>query len=144
MRVVLDTSVLVAGLRSRNGASFALLRLVQAEKVVPLVTIGLFLEYEDVLKRPEQLEANGMTRDLIDRFLGGLAALAAPIEVHLRWRPQLRDAGDELVLEAAVNGRAGALVTHNVRDFRGAAERFGLDLLTPGEFLAKRSDWRAS
>ena len=144
VRVVLDTSVLVAGLRSRNGASFALLRLVRDGKVVPLVTIGLFLEYEDVLKRPEQLEANGMTRDLIDRFLGALAALAEPVEVHLRWRPQLRDAGDELVLEAAVNGRAGALVTHNVRDFQGAAERFGLDLTTPGDLLDRHPEWRAS
>ena len=85
-----------------------------------------------------------MTRDLIDRFLGGFAALAEPVEVHLRWRPQLRDAGDELVLEAAVNGRADALVTHNIRDFQGAAERFGLDLTTPGDLLARRSGWRAS
>ena len=143
MRAVLDTSVLVAGLRSRNGASFVLLRMVQHRRIVPLVTIALFLEYEDVLKRTETREASKMTMDTVDRFLGGLAAAAEPVEVHLRWRPQLRDAGDELVLEAAVNGRAEALVTHNVADFRSAAPRFGLRLMRPGELLAERDDWRS-
>ena len=142
MRAVLDTSVLVAGLRSRNGASFVLLRMAQHRRVVPLVTIALFLEYEDVLKRPEQREASKMTTDNVDRFLGGLASVAEPVEVHLRWRPQLRDAGDELVLEAAVNGRADALVTHNVADFRSAAPRFGLPLMRPGEVLTGRDEWR--
>jgi len=42
--------------------------------------------------------------------------------VHLRWRPQLRDPDDGLVLEAAVNGRADALVTDNVKDFRDVAQ----------------------
>ncbi len=51
------------------------------------------------------------------------------------WRPQLRDPADELVLEAAVNGRAVAIVTHNVKDFRSGAERFGVATLTPSEFL---------
>lgn len=142
MLVVFDTSVLVSGLRSAKGASFALLRMVRVRALTPLVTIGLFLEYEDVLKRPDQLEANGMTIELTDRFLGAFAATAEPVEVHMRWRPQLRDAGDELVLEAAINGRAEALITHNVRDFRQAAPRFGLTLTTPGGFLAGRTDWR--
>ena len=142
MRAVLDTSILVAGLRSREGASFVLLGMVARRAVVPLATIALFLEYEDVLKRAEQREASGMTMDMIDRFLGGLASVAEPVDVHLRWRPQLRDAGDELVLEAAVNGRADALVTHNVRDFRDSAPRFGLRVARPGEVLAARDDGR--
>ena len=142
MRVVLDTSVLVAGLRSRRGASFVLLQMVQTRMLIPLVTIGSFLEYEDVLKRPEHLEATGMDIAQVDRFLGALASVAEAVEVHMRWRPQLRDAGDELVLEAAINGRAEMLVTHNLRDFQDAAPRFGLDLMTPGALLAGRDDWR--
>ena len=58
-RVVLDTSVIVAGLRSRLGASNRLLELVAEERLVPLVTTALFLEYEEVLKRPEQRLATG-------------------------------------------------------------------------------------
>ena len=143
MRVVLDTSVLVAGLRSRRGASFVLLRAVATGRLVPLVSIGLFLEYEDVLKRTEQTKATGLALTDVDRFLGGLAAAAEPVEVHILWRPQLRDAGDELVLEAAVNGRAEALITHNVRDFAGAAGRFGMPVRTPGDLVAEHDTFRS-
>ena len=71
----------------------------------------------------------------IDEALAALAALIEPVEVRFLWRPQLRDAGDELVLEAAVNGRADALVTHNVRDFADAAPRFGLRVARPAELV---------
>ena len=67
--------------------------------------------------------------------MGALAVAIEPVEVHLRWRPQLRDPDDELVFEAAINGRADALVTHNVRDFRDAAQRFGLRIARPSELL---------
>ena len=73
----------------------------------------------------------------IDRFLTALASACEPVAVCFQWRPQLRDAGDEMVLEAAVNGRADALVTYNVRDFAPAAGRFGLRVLRPGELLAE-------
>ena len=136
-RVVFDASVLVAGLRRRRGASFVLLRAVRERVIVPLATPSLFLEYEDVLHRPEQIEATKLTAMDIDAVLGALASAIEPVEVHILWRPQLRDAGDELVLEAAVNGRADALVTHNVADFAEAAPRFGPPLLCPGEMLGQ-------
>jgi len=132
---VLDTSVIVAALRSRGGASNALLRRVAAGRVVPLLTPVLFLEYEAVLKRPEQRLAHGLSAEAVDRFLAALASAAEPVEVRFRWRPQLADPGDEMVLEAAVNGRAEALVTHNIRDFRAAAARFGLAVVAPGDWL---------
>ena len=56
---------------------------------------------------------------------------SSPVETHFMWRPQLRDPADELVLEAAINGQAAALVTFNRRDFGAAPARFGIDLLTP-------------
>jgi putative PIN family toxin of toxin-antitoxin system len=134
-RVVLDTSIIASALRSRNGASFALLVEVRRECLVPLATPSLFLEYEDVLKRDEQRRASGLSLPDVDRFLSALAVAIEPVEVHLRWRPQLRDPGDELVLEAAINGRADGLVTHNVRDFVHAAPRFGVPVLRPGALL---------
>lgn len=129
--VVLDTCVLVAGFRSRRGASNLLLRAVATGALRPLVTTALFLEYEDVLLRPEQRLATQMSEGDVRQALAALASAADPVEVHFRWRPQLRDPGDELVLEAAVNGHAEALVTHNVRDFKHAAAEFGLRVLTP-------------
>ena len=71
----------------------------------------------------------------VEGFLAAFASAAEPVEVSFRWRPQLRDPGDELVLEAAVKGRAEALVTHNVGDFVPAMRLFDVRVLTPREFL---------
>ena len=91
--------------------------LVAERQLVPLVTTVLFLECEDVLNRPEQRLATDMAMEDVVGFLAALASAAEPVDVHFMWRPQLADPADELVLEAAVNGRASAIVTHNVRDF---------------------------
>ena len=135
LRVVVDTSVIVAALRTRQGAGAAVLRAVADRRIQALASPALFLEYEDVLKRPEHLLASGYSRDRIDAVLDALAGLIEPVEVHFAWRPQLRDASDELVLEAAVNGRADALVTYNIRDFVAAAPRFDLSVLAPADLL---------
>ena len=136
-RVVLDTSVLVAGLRSRVGASNRVLALVAEQLLVPLVTTALFLEYEDVLNRAEQRLATGMETESVVGFLAAFASAAEPIDVHFTWRPQLADPADELVLEAAVNGRATAIVTHNVKDFLPAAHDFAVEVITPGVMLRR-------
>lgn len=135
MRAVLDTSILVAALRSRRGASHRLLELVAHGRVRPLVSTALFLEYEDVLMRPEIRLATRMEAGDVQDFLAAFASAAEGVDVNFRWRPQLTDPNDELVLEAAVNSAADALVTHNVRDFRDAAPRFGLRVLLPRELL---------
>jgi len=137
MRIVLDTSVLVAGLRSRHGASNILLDLIAEQRITPLATPPLFLEYEDVLKRPEQREALGFSLGDVDRILEALASTIEAVEIHFQWRPQLRDPDDEMVLEAAINGHAEALVTHNVGDFGGTASRFGIPVLRPAELLRR-------
>src|SRR6267142_2514483 len=106
-------------------------------RLVALATPPLFLEYEDVLKRPEHRLAHGLAPEAIEEFLAELAALIEPVEVHFQWRPQSRDPNDEMVLEAAINGRADALVTYNVADFAGPAERFRISMLRPGDLLKK-------
>jgi len=68
-RVVLDTAVAVAALRTRAGAGSAVLRLAANRRLVPLATPPLFLEYEDVLKPPEQRIAHGLTLEMVDEFL---------------------------------------------------------------------------
>ena len=135
LRVVLDTSVILTALRSRDGASFAILRAVRLGRLSPLVSPTLFLEYEDVLKRSGQRAATKMSLADVDAFLGAFALLIEPVDVHIRWRPQLRDPGDEMVFETAINGAADALVTYNVKDFREAAPRFGLRVARPADIL---------
>lgn len=137
MRVVLDTSVVVAGLRTRLGEGNAVLRLIARRRVVLLATPPLFLEYEDVLKRPEHRLAHGLTPEAIDEFLAELAALTEPVEVHFQWRPQTGDPNDEMVLEAAINGRANAVVTYNTADFASAEKRFKVSVLSPADLLKK-------
>jgi len=132
MRAVIDTSVLVAGLRSRSGASAALLREVASNSLQIVASPALFLEYEAVLKR----EQHGLPMRFVDGFLAELALCILPVEIRFVWRPQLTDAGDEMVLEAAINGHAQAIVTHNRRDFEPAAERFGIGIWSPAEALA--------
>lgn len=140
-RIVLDTNVIVAGLQSRNGASNRLLRMVPERRFALLLSVPLFLEYEAVLKRPERQAAHGLSSEQIDTLLAVWARFGVSVNLHYLWRPQLRDAGDEMVLETAVNGRADGLVTFNVQDFKPAASRFGIELLTPAQWLAA---WRPS
>jgi putative PIN family toxin of toxin-antitoxin system len=134
-RIVIDTSVVVSAFRSRTGASNLLLRQVAKGRVRPLLSTAFFLEYEDVLLRAEQRLATGMSADDVQHALAALASAAEAVEVHFRWRPQLSDPADEMVLEAAVNGQADALVTHNIRDFQTAAKQFRLRIVTPQHYL---------
>lgn len=137
MRIVLDTSVVVAGLRTRLGAGNAVLRQVASRSLVLLASPPLFLEYEEVLKRPEHRLAHGLPLEAIDEFLAELAILIEPVEVHFQWRPQTPDPNDEMVLETAINGRAEAVVTYNVADFAVAARRFKISVLSPADLLKK-------
>lgn len=137
MRVVLDTNVIVKAFRSPAGGSAALVRAVRLGRVVMLVSPPLFFEYEQVLARPEHLAAAGATRKDSERFLDALAGMLVPVEVHVLWRPQLSDAEDEMVLEAAINGGAEAIVTFEQRTFAPAARSFGIAVLTPGAILAR-------
>jgi putative PIN family toxin of toxin-antitoxin system len=134
MRAVLDTNVVVSAFLSRRGASNAVLQAAARGAFRALATPPLFLEYEEVLKRPEHQLGTGLTLDEIDRALRDLAAIMEPVEVKFLWRPQLRDPDDEMVLEAAINGGAERIVTFNTGDFRPAG-LFGIRAVTPQEFL---------
>jgi putative PIN family toxin of toxin-antitoxin system len=131
-RVVLDTNVLVAGLRSRHGASALLLDLVGQGLVEVVVSVPVVLEYEDVLKRPRMVPAYSEAE--IDEILNGLCAVAQRQEIHFLWRPQLRDPGDEAFLELAVAAGGIPIVTYNAAHFAGA-ERFGVAIRTALDVL---------
>ena len=129
-RLVIDTNILVAALRNRLGPSFALMQRVRQSQITMCCTPALFLEYEDVLKRADQLQASGLLAEDVDAILNELAGLVLPVTTHYQWRPQLRDPADEMVLEAAANAQAQAIVTYNLRDF-GPAKLFGIPVLNP-------------
>ena len=134
-RVVLDTNVLVAGSRCALGASYQLLRAVRERLIVPLVSVPLAFEYEEVLTRPDVLAATGQSRASVGSFLDAFLSVSEFVDASFLWRPSTRDANDDMVLEAAVNAAADALVTFNVSDFELAARRFGLVLLVPRDLV---------
>ncbi|MDX3925971.1 MAG: putative toxin-antitoxin system toxin component, PIN family [Shinella sp.] len=136
MRLVLDTNVIVAAFRSRNGASNLLLRFADRGMVTPLCSTALFLEYEAVLSREETRQATGHSVSDVASVMSALAAIAEGVDISFRTRPMLADVADEMVLEAALNGQAEAIVTHNMKDFRPALE-LGVTVMTPGEIVRR-------
>jgi len=137
MRIVADTDVIVAAMRSPSGASAAILQAARQNQVTLLVSVPLAMEYEAVCSEPEHGLAAGLSESEVAAYLDVILAMAEPVETHFLWRPQLRDPGDEMVLEAAVNGRADALVTFNMRDFGTAPGQFGIELLLPRDALER-------
>jgi putative PIN family toxin of toxin-antitoxin system len=137
MRVVLDTNVLYSALASPSGASAEVLRAARRDKVMVLASVPLFVEYEAVLTRTDFLEFSGLTTEDVQSVLDVLAKRIEVVEPFFLWRPSLQDPDDEMVLECAVNGRADALVTFNLRHFVNAARKFSLLVLRPSELLER-------
>jgi putative PIN family toxin of toxin-antitoxin system len=137
VKLVLDTDVVVAAMRSPRGASAEILRAARQGRVTLLVSMPLALEYEAVCSRAEHRLAAGLSEHEVKVFVTAVIAMAEPVFIHFLWRPQLRDVGDEMVLETAINGRADALVTYNVRDFAPAHSLFGVATLLPREVVRR-------
>lgn len=133
--MILDTDVIIAAIRSTKGASAEIARRVLRREIQIELSVALALEYEAVATREEHLLAGELTEEEAVGLIDALAALANPVQIHFRWRPQLRDADDEMVFEAAINAQDRTIVTFNTRDFAVAAKRFDVKLLTPRAYL---------
>jgi putative PIN family toxin of toxin-antitoxin system len=131
LRLVLDTDVVVASLRSDKGASRQLLIGALDRAYEILASVPLIIEYEAVLTRPEHLAASGLTSREMNEVLDALVKVSVPVHFWYLWRPRLKDPADEMVLETAVNGEADWLVTFNVRHLAEAAREFGIRVLRP-------------
>ena len=133
MRVVLDTSVLVAALRSNTGASFEILRRLRTGAFEIAVSVPLVVEYEASLLRHIQSPLAAVDVEVIVDYL---CSVAVRQEIFFLWRPLLKDPNDDMVVEVAVAAQCDAIVTHNIRDF-ALSSRFDLAVLSPGEFLTR-------
>ncbi|AEO47932.1 putative toxin-antitoxin system toxin component, PIN family [Rhodospirillum rubrum] len=133
MRLILDTAIMVAAIRSDAGASRLLLVAALKRRFTVLASVPLLIEYQAVMTRTKHLEAAGLSVEDVHILLDAVAAVAEPVRLAFLWRPAVRDPDDDMVLEAAVNGRAEAIVTFNIRDFDNVAAHFGIEVLTPGE-----------
>lgn len=133
-RIVIDTNILVSALRSRNGASFKQLSLIDSKKFEFFLSTPLVFEYEEALK--DDLVASKLTKIDIDDVLNYMCKMGGHQEISYLWRPQLRDPEDDFILEVAVQSQCDFIVTHNLKDFVGT-EKFGIKAVTPGKFLHK-------
>ena len=137
VKVVLDTDVIVAAMCSPTGAAVALLLAVLEGHGVLAANVALAIEYEATCSRAEIVSAAGLSVAQAGVFLDALADLIVPVETHYLWCPLLRDLSDEMVLEAAVNGQAQAIVTFNLRDYGVAHKKFGVNAMLPRDALRK-------
>jgi predicted nucleic acid-binding protein len=129
----------VAAIRSDAGASRWLLRaaLERRRDLTLLVSVPLLIEYEAVMTRAEHLKAAGLSVGEVEALLDAVAAVAEPVQLAYLWRPALPDIDDDMVLEAAVNGRADGVITFNLSDFVDPARQFGIEVMRPGEAVKR-------
>jgi putative PIN family toxin of toxin-antitoxin system len=133
-RIVIDTNVLIAALRSRNGASYQVIKRIGQGLFDLVLSVPLVLEYEDVAKRSSR--SIGLRHSDVDDILDYLCQIGEHREIFFLWRPFLKDPKDDMVLEVAVESRSDFIVTHNIKDFGGIG-KFGLEAIRPGAFLRK-------
>jgi putative PIN family toxin of toxin-antitoxin system len=131
-RVVIDTNVLIAALRSNKGASFRLLTLIDSTKFELHLSVPLILEYEAVAKR--LLSDTALSEQDIDDILDYLCKVGRRQDIFFLWRPFLKDPNDDMVLELAVTGNCDVIISYNKKDFAGV-DQFGLRVLSAKEFL---------
>jgi len=131
-QIILDTNVLLSGLRSRSGASFRLLSMIGDRRFQTNLSVALVLEYEDVLKRAEH-DLNLSDRE-IDDILDFLCKESNLKEIFYLWRPTLPDPEDDFLLELAVECNCDYIITFNTKDFVGT-DKFGVHAVRPKEFL---------
>lgn len=142
MVIVLDTNVFVSALLKGGGASRAVLRACLEGHLQPLMGAALFAEYESLLSRASLFEGSRLGPDQREALLEAFLHVCRWTTIYYGWRPNLPDEADNHLVELAVAGGAGAIVTKNTRDFRPAELHFpGLRILRPEEILQEITTW---
>ena len=135
MLVTLDTNIIYQALKSASGASFFIFQQVRERKIQIALSVSLFEEYEDVLKREKSLKDFGLDIEDIDKFLRFIAYVGKPYTIYYLFRPNLKDEKDNMAVELAVTSQSDYIVTSNIKDFKNAELKFDhLKIVTPIEF----------
>jgi len=139
MTIVVDTNVFISACLGQGAAS----KVIEASLrgvFIPLMGTALLTEYEDVLARDSLFRKSRLTpverAQLLDIFL----STCRWTRIYFGWRPNLPDEADNHLIELAVAGGAGHIVTSNLRDLRRAELSFpGIAIVTPIQFLKDQS-----
>ena len=140
--IVVDTSILARGLRSRSGPSGHIVTMMVLGQIEFAITAPLMFEYETVLKRPKNMRDTGLALSEVDDLLDAIVKAGHQTTRTFSYRPQLRDPNDEIVLECAINASATLIVTGD-KDFgREALRPFSIVSISPGAYVARIEETR--
>ncbi len=138
MRVVIDTNVLLSALKSKKGASYAIISQLPSTLFQLTLSVPLYSEYQDVLTRKENLTGTRSSEDILN-FLRYICSISYRQNIFFLWRPWLKDPKDDMVLELAVASKSKYIITYNLQDFK-EINKFGISAITPSTFLHKLRD----
>ncbi len=125
-------------MRSGGGANRQVIRACLKGEVEPVMGEALFWEYRDVLGRSDIFARSPLTMDERQELFDAFLSVAEWVQVHFGWRPNLRDEGDNHLIQLAVAAGASVIVTHNISDLKSGELLFpSIEVLTPGELLRK-------
>ncbi len=140
MRIVVDANVFVGACLGKGPSSRVVERCLERH-FEPLMGSALLSEYEDVLGRSPLFEGSRLSARERDQLLDIFLAHCRWTRIYFGWRPNLRDEGDNHLVELAVAGGAGFIVTHNLRHLKAMDLKFpGLALATPAQLLLKEPE----
>ena len=131
-QIVIDTDVILAGLRSNKGASYQLLTILNDRRFQINVSATLVFEYEEILKREQQQIS--LNNEDIDNIINGICHLANHHEIFYMWRPLAKDEDDDFLIDLALKCQASFIISYNQRDLN-PVEKFGISVVTPKQFL---------
>jgi len=136
MKTVIDTNVLVGSLLSGQGVNRSVIKYCFEGKLAPQISNSLFMEYSDVFSRNDIIEKSLLPEKENQDFLDDFLSVCIWNDFYFRWRPNLRDEGDNHIVELALASGSSIIVTHNIRDFRYSELKFPeLKILTPAQIL---------
>lgn len=140
MNIILDTNILVGaclGSRFDN----LVIRSCLTGVFTPLVSHSLLFEYEDLIGR-ESVFSHPVALNIEERdvLFNALYSVCRLVDVSYLWRPNLKDEGDNFIIELAVAGNAQYIVTKNLKDFKQSELIFdGFSVVTPKDLLEKKN-----
>ena len=140
IKIVIDTNVFVSSLLGRQDAfSRKVIELVFSQDVMPLMGEALFHEYADVLNRDEIIKKSALTQSETFEILAAFMNRCQWRKIYYNWRPNLKDEGDNHIIELAIAGGAQYIVTKNIKDLKSGELIFNnLEVIAPEDFIKER------
>ena len=138
VKIVVDTNVFIGAILSSQLLNRELIRRCLIGEYQPIMSNALYLEYESVMEREEIIAKCQLDRSKVNELLDGFLSVSKWVYIYYSWRPNLRDEGDNHVIELAIAGNAQIIATNNLKDFRGSELTFPqLQILNPHQIIAE-------